>query len=244
MSFTRTRSVDVTRPDADTEHQAVMDIDADLTGAFGHLNTVDGVVQAKLLTSVIGAASGVCELDGEGLVPENRLPPYQAVQLPSSDGYPVGSILAFAGETLPSTMTGGWAECNGAALSRTTYAALFSVIGTRFGATTSSNFQIPDLRGRFVRGWDHGSGNDKGATSRSAAGDGTTGDHVGTYQAGQNLSHNHDLLTYGATMHNGDGSSGNEYYSNGPYPRSIVSTVGDAEFRPINIQMVYVIRVL
>jgi microcystin-dependent protein len=57
----------------------------------------------------------------------------------------------------------GWLKANGAAVSRTTYAALFSAIGTTFGVGDgSTTFNLPDLRGEFVRGWDDGRGVDAG----------------------------------------------------------------------------------
>ncbi len=66
---------------------------------------------------------------------------------------PTGSILFFAATTPPAAFF----ECTGAAISRTTYAALFSVIGTAFGSGDgSTTFNIPDLRGEFVRGWSNG----------------------------------------------------------------------------------------
>ena len=72
---------------------------------------------------------------------------------------PVGSIIAFADETAPA----GWLECNGAVVSRNVYADLFAVIKTRYGAGDgSTTFNLPDLRGEFVRGWDHGRGVDSG----------------------------------------------------------------------------------
>ncbi|HWU28624.1 MAG TPA: DUF859 family phage minor structural protein [Microbacterium sp.] len=66
---------------------------------------------------------------------------------------PVGILVAFAGATAP----GGWLLCDGAAVSRTTYAALFAVIGTVYGAGNgSSTFNVPDLRGRIPVGRDSG----------------------------------------------------------------------------------------
>ncbi|MBN4944844.1 tail fiber protein [Stenotrophomonas maltophilia] len=56
----------------------------------------------------------------------------------------------------------GWLRCNGADVSRTTYAALFAAIGTRFGSANGSTFRLPDLRGEFIRGWDNGRGLDPG----------------------------------------------------------------------------------
>lgn len=78
---------------------------------------------------------------------------------------PVGSVYTFAGATVPT----GWLKCNGALLSRTTYAALFSVIGTTYGAGDgATTFALPDLRGEFVRGVDDGRGVDAGRTLGSA----------------------------------------------------------------------------
>ncbi|WAT31825.1 phage tail protein [Pseudomonas sp. GXZC] len=75
----------------------------------------------------------------------------------------------------------GWLKCNGAVVSRTQYAKLFEVIGTRFGAGNgSTTFGLPDLRGEFVRGWDDGRGVD-------------TGRALGSAQGGQNASHSHGV---------------------------------------------------
>lgn len=64
---------------------------------------------------------------------------------------PVGSVIAFAGN--PSTHPSGYLLCNGAAVSRTTYAALFDVIGTTYGTGNgSSTFNLPDLNGRVIQG--------------------------------------------------------------------------------------------
>jgi len=62
---------------------------------------------------------------------------------------PIASVLPFAGSTPPS----GWLLCNGAAVSRTTYADLFAAVGTTYGVGDgSTTFNLPDLRGRMVLG--------------------------------------------------------------------------------------------
>jgi len=67
-----------------------------------------------------------------------------------SDTTIVGQVAFFAMETAPS----GWLKANGALLNRTTYAVLFAKIGTIFGVGDgSTTFQLPDLRGEFIRGW-------------------------------------------------------------------------------------------
>ena len=91
-------------------------------------------------------------------------------------GVPTGAVFCVAVATIPT----GYLECNGAAVNRTTYAALFSFIGTQYGAGNgSSTFNLPDLRGEFVRGFDNGRGVDSGRG-------------IGSSQSGQNLSHDHD----------------------------------------------------
>ena len=80
----------------------------------------------------------------------------------------VGEIAFFASSTPPS----GWLKANGAAVSRTTYAALFAAIGTTFGAGDGrTTFNLPDLRGEFLRGLDEGRNIDRGRRLGTAQGD-------------------------------------------------------------------------
>lgn len=80
-------------------------------------------------------------------------------------GNMVGQVAFFAMNAAPT----GWIKANGAVVSRTTYAALFSAIGTTFGAGDgSTTFALPDLRGEFPRGWDDGRGVDSGRAFGSA----------------------------------------------------------------------------
>lgn len=73
----------------------------------------------------------------------------------------VGFVAYYCKDTPPE----GWLVCDGRAVSRTTYSALFQVLGTSFGAGDGvTTFQIPDLRGEFIRGWDNGRGIDSGRT--------------------------------------------------------------------------------
>ena len=72
---------------------------------------------------------------------------------------PAGSVIYVAQSTPPS----GYLKANGAAISRTAYAALFAAIGTTFGAGDGgTTFNLPDLRGEFLRGWDDSRGIDSG----------------------------------------------------------------------------------
>ncbi|MBN3010378.1 tail fiber protein, partial [Ruthenibacterium lactatiformans] len=64
---------------------------------------------------------------------------------------PVGCVIPFAGAAAPT----GWLLCQGQAISRTTYAQLFSVIGTTYGSGDGkTTFNLPDMRGRVAVGSD------------------------------------------------------------------------------------------
>jgi len=84
-----------------------------------------------------------------------------------------GIISAYGGPVVPT----GWLLCDGSAVSRTTYAGLFTAIGTVHGSGDgASTFNLPDYRGRFLRGVDGAAGNDPDAATRTAA---KTGGNVG-----------------------------------------------------------------
>lgn len=71
-----------------------------------------------------------------------------------SDGSYIGEIRMFATDNGPIT---GWLECDGSVLPvNATYQQLFNVIGNRFGGGVPNSFRLPDLRGIFPRGWNHG----------------------------------------------------------------------------------------
>jgi len=106
-----------------------------------------------------------------------------ALSFTTVQGVPSGSVFCMAVATVPS----GYLECNGAAVSRTTYSVLFAVIGTAYGTGNgSSTFNLPDLRGEFVRGFDNGKGTDSGRS-------------IATSQSAQNASHNHSMSVSGTT---------------------------------------------
>jgi microcystin-dependent protein len=102
----------------------------------------------------------------------------QIAAIPAAqDLTPAGTVIYTARTTAPT----GYLKANGAAVSRTTFAALFSAIGTTYGAGNgSTTFNLPDLRGEFVRSWDDGRGVDSGRSFGSA-------------QAGALASHNHTI---------------------------------------------------
>lgn len=95
----------------------------------------------------------------------------------------------------------GWLRENGAAVSRVTYAALFAVIGTRYGAGDGFNtFNLPDSRGEFIRALDDGRGIDAGRVLGSFQAQAIQShNHTGTTDQGGN--HNHAARTADAGQH-------------------------------------------
>ena len=102
-------------------------------------------------------------------------------------GVPSGSVFCMAVVSIPT----GYLECNGAAVSRSTYSTLFAIIGVNYGSGDgSSTFNVPDLRGEFVRGVDRGRGVDSGR-------------NVATAQGGQNQQHNHPAASNASVSDSG-----------------------------------------
>jgi len=145
---------------------------------------------------------------------------------------PAGTVSYFAMSSLPT----GWLECNGAAVSRTTYATLFANISTTYGAGDgTSTFNLPDLRGYFLRGWDHGAGVD-------------TGRNIGTSQLDGLASHKH---TTTHTTHGANRGDPSPYWYAGDGDNLDPSTFtvtfyeasgGGTETRPKNVAMMTCIK--
>lgn len=93
-----------------------------------------------------------------------------------------GTIKSWAGASVPA----GWLNCDGAAISRSTYAALFATVGTAYGVGDgSTTFNVPDRRGRVIVGAGTGSG--LSARSRGQSGGAETHPLTGS----ENGAHSH-----------------------------------------------------
>lgn len=105
----------------------------------------------------------------------------------TAPGVPPGTVIHVAMNSAP----GGYLKCNGAAVSRTTYAALFAAIGTTFGVGDgSTTFNLPELRGEFIRGWDDSRGVDTGRVfGSSQTSENKAHTHTGTTDSGGSHSH-------------------------------------------------------
>ena len=149
----------------------------------------------------VGVVNNVVRLKirGEGVVVQNTGGNDWWIISDTRDKTPVGTIIAFAGAGNPPP---GWELCDGRSGSRTDtfYVELFAAIGTQWGAANATEFNLPDLRGSFLRGKDGNRGQDPDRNSRVAsASGGASGDAVGSYQAGAIESHSHAGSVSGST---------------------------------------------
>lgn len=168
----------------------------------------------------------VASIDSTGLIVPTPTSGNEAVNKSYVDNLStkVGTIIAFPANIAPT----GFLECNGALISRTSYANLFAVIGTTYGAGNgSTTFALPDLRGEFIRGLDNGRGVDINRT-------------IGSYQNDAFKSHTHNTAT-GSGHTTGSGSHHTMLGLSTSYGKTSSAT-GDNETRPRNIAMMYCIK--
>lgn len=245
-----TLSVTKSYADAETLTEAMLD------EAFESIETF--VNTTKLNSSNI-QTGGVSEGNlGAGVVTEGKIGPgavttnkYAAESLTLSKLaaevvarlVPAGTVTAFAGTSVPT----GWLLCDGSAVSRTTYAALYSAIGLTHGqGDASTTFNVPDYRGRFLRGVDGGAGRDPDTASRTAmATGGNTGNNVGSVQTDQFKSHTHTATVTYTTSANDIGGGGVVSGSDTAQDVSITvsnSSAGGNETRPLNAYVNYIIK--
>ena len=189
----------------------------------------------------------------------------------ADNGVPVGTIISFGAGT--TKIPEGWLFCDGTAYDGTApeYAQLYEVVGNTWGGTGTS-FNVPELRGYFLRGQDKTTGNDPDVATRTAliAG-GNTGDNVGSYQteaaaphihsvnatANSSGAHTHSLsANRGAdikvaggdrVLYNGDGVYVGNYSSSstGSHTHSVEGDTDNntgTETRPKNAYVAYIIK--
>jgi microcystin-dependent protein len=156
---------------------------------------IDGV-GAKSITGPAGAALTAGQIVINTMVTITYDGTQFQINTTAAVAISVGTVMGWPMTTIPT----GWLECDGSAISRTTYAALFAVYGTAYGpGNGSTTFNLPNYKDYFLRGFD-ASGTDAG--SRTDRGDGTTGAAVGTKQAGATKEHTHGPGTLAGPLPN------------------------------------------
>jgi microcystin-dependent protein len=181
---------------------------------------------------------------------------------------PTGTIVAFGGNT--DRVPAGWLPCDGRSVTRAMYPELFDALGTAHGGN-GTNFNLPDYRGRFLRGVDGMAARDPGAAGRTAANmGGNNGNAVGSVEgfatglpvtaftttaAGE---HSHNFPTSSSDIFGGNPGL---VLNNQGIPQAQVAanddrrqtrnggvhthglTGGDAETRPINAAVNFIIKI-
>lgn len=221
-------------------------------------------------------ASGAELIDGATTLVVRQL--YRTIEIRSDnsawqvmsglDNNPAGAILPFGGTAAPT----GYLLCDGSSKLRADYPALYAAIGTAFGTADGTHFNLPDFRGRFLRGVDHAQARDPDRATRSAmnAG-GNTGDNVGSIQDHQFDEHTHvqdehnhtqnqhrhnslaeNYKAYLCNVTKSAGSADAIFNGTGQYtsyttPTNVATTAtnqntGGNETRPINAFVEYIIR--
>jgi microcystin-dependent protein len=188
-----------------------------------------------------------------------------------SDTIPTGTIVAFSGAVPSAGDTPLWANCDGSpyAMASGPYADLGNVISSNFGGDGTTVFNVPDLRGRFLRGTSHGTTRDPDVASRTALlQGGNTGDNVGSSQGGAtaNAANAFKVASAGAHSHTApnvpDTHQNEAYGASGPLAYHIMKfydsastqtstdglhshavTGGDKETRPPNVYVNWVVAV-
>lgn len=193
--------------------------------------TTAKIADANVTTAKIADANVTTAKIADGAVTQSKL--NSSVTL-----VPTGAVMPFAMNSAPS----GWLAADGTEVSRTTYAALFAAIGTTYGAGTGgTTFNLPDLRGIFVRG------------SGTQAIDGITYNKTfGNKEADAFQGHRHSLLTNTFLI---TSASSNWVQGGSPTVNNATTGIGNpstdtvngtprtaTETRPANIALLYCIK--
>jgi len=165
------------------------------------LFAVQNATTGNFLVTVQGSAGGA-QIVAQGISTIVHIDGTNGAFVAGARPSTVGMIAQFIGTTVP----GGWLECDGSLISRTTYAALWtfaqasgniqseanwfanSMWGAFSTGDAATTFRIPDLRGAFMRSWAHSGATDVGRTA-------------GQYQLGQVLNHTHPIVVTDTHYH-------------------------------------------
>ena len=213
-----------------------------LDGAVGSAKMADSAVtSAKIADGAIVTADLADGAITGSKIGSNTIPLLALVDAVKQSLVPAGTIVAYGGITAPT----GWFMCDGTSKSRTTYAALYAAISSAFGSSSTTEFNVPDLRGRFLRGWDNAAGRDPDRASRTAMNTGgLAGDSIGSLQADAYKLHFHTTtyttMGYGAVKDGGADALSNSS-NNGNVTRD-TNSLGGNETRPLNANVNYIIK--
>ena len=190
----------------------------------------DNSTQIATTAFAIGAAAAVQQQLNAAIIALNTA-------IAATRPVPVGAVFHMQRSTVPT----GYLEANGQAVSRTTYVDLWNYLGQPNTGNGSTTFNVIDLRGEFIRGWDDGRGID---TNRI----------IGSWQESTNIAHNHGFAGDDQLALWSNGVGGWAGTSRGTFQYDAVSrygggaqiwdttTDGGNESRPRNVALMPVIK--
>ncbi len=176
------------------------------------------------------------------------------LKLKKNDSYftgdvPIGTIVMWGGiNNVPK----GWLLCDGRVYEQSTYLNLWKIIAHNFGNSASSDsfdpatqFFVPDIRGRFIRGVDDTQeGRDPDRESRVDSVSGAkVGQQVGSYQDEEFKSHTHSVQP-STTVKEVAFLPTTSVYEIRPFGHPTTGSAGGSETRPCNIYLYFIIRAL
>jgi microcystin-dependent protein len=196
-------------------------INKSIVDAAGDL--IYGTADNTVARLALGTAGQILQVNSGATAPEWATPAAPA-------GIPAGTVFFHAANSAPS----GSLKANGAAISRSTYADLFSAIGTTFGVGDgSTTFNVPDMRGYFPRGWADNGSIDSGRSFGTTQASTTINSGIGDEDSDSGY-------TVQNLMSNNDGSDGTvtakRNANNGTY------TATRRKIRPVNLALLACIK--
>jgi len=230
-NWVRTDPVGISQSDGDARYLQIATASSTYLALTGGTLTGDLTLQGAPTTNNMAATKAYVDTAVAG-VPS------------ATDQTPVGTIIWTARSTAPT----GYLKANGSAISRTTYSGLFSAIGTTYGAGDgSTTFNLPDLRGEFIRGWDDGRGVDSGRALGSTQAQSYQSHNHGVNDPG----HNHSFTAVLDVVVDGAQNGSNDREAKSPTTGTTTSSAtgitiqnsGGNETRPRNIALLACIKV-
>jgi microcystin-dependent protein len=219
------------------------------------VNTSTGAVTAKAITGTSITVSGGGTITGNHVgdgaqltalaganITANSIPSTALIAAVREALCPPGTVVAYMGATAPT----GWLLCNGQPISRyAPYDKLYAVIGNACGSPNANEFNVPDFRGRFLRGWDNAIGRDPDRASRTAMATlGNAGDAIGSVQTDAFKNHTHAFSdTYtNFSQTSASGGAGNTGATGTLVQADTTLYAGGSETRPMNAYVNYIIK--
>jgi hypothetical protein len=204
-----------------------VDVSTVTSAGLGTVTSVTGTAPISVATGTTTPAISISNATQSAAGAMSSADKTKLDNIVANSGVPAGAVMAFAMSSAPA----GWLAANGASISTGgANAALFAAIGYEFGGSGGS-FNVPDLRGYFVRGW--------GVVGRNGANsDGTVSGGFGDKQADEFKAHTHSLPVIAGS----DGDDGSDSILKARNGAGVSGSAGGTETRPKNIAMLYCIK--